>query len=98
MPSDERTLKFPRHIAAQVGLSVNEINALKRMGCPFWGRKTCVEWVRMFIEDQTGAAILRARGARPRRRVLSKRGARSLTNDSPDASPLASTTPNGDTA
>jgi hypothetical protein len=52
--SDE-TLAYPVYIAAEIGLTTNEINALKKNGCPFYGRKTCVRWVRAFLERQTGA-------------------------------------------
>lgn len=56
--SDDATLQYPAKIAKEVGLSTNEINALKRVGCPFFGRKTCVRWVRAFLDRSTGAESL----------------------------------------
>lgn len=51
--SDE-TLRYPKEIAKEIGLGVNEVNALKRLGCPFYGRKTCVKWVRTWLAQQAG--------------------------------------------
>jgi len=47
------TLNFPKDIAEEIGLGVREINYLKRLGCRFFGRKTCVRWVREFISAAT---------------------------------------------
>jgi hypothetical protein len=48
------TLQFPGDIAEEIGLHQNEINAFKGKGCRFYGRKTCVAWVREFLRDITG--------------------------------------------
>lgn len=92
----EFTLKFPKSLSSEVGLSANEINALKRLGCPFWGRKTCVAWVRAFLERETGAALLLARAGHPPRRALSRFGERVWRSGSPDASPRPSKVRCGD--
>lgn len=53
---DDETLQFPAKIAEKIGLATNEINAMKRLGCPFYGRKTCVAWVRAWLAQQAGHA------------------------------------------
>ncbi len=52
---DPDRLGFPCDLAPVIGLSKNEIAFLKRKGCPFFGRKTTVRWVRDFIARQAGA-------------------------------------------
>lgn len=52
---DKDKLYFPAEIAAVIGLSVNEIGHLKKLGCPFHGRKTTIRWVRSFIARLAGA-------------------------------------------
>lgn len=52
---DPDTLHYPRQLCAAIGLGVNQINALKRLGCPFYGRKTTLRWVRDFLAAQAGA-------------------------------------------
>ena len=52
---DPDILAFPCDIAPVIGLSKNEIAFLKRKGCPFFGRKTTVRWVREFIAKEAGA-------------------------------------------
>lgn len=52
---DPDTLHYPRQLCAAIGLGVNQINALKRLGCPFFGRKTTLRWVRDFLAAQAGA-------------------------------------------
>ena len=49
------TLQYPKFIAEEIGLSTNEINALKKKGCPFLGRKTSVAIVRAFLHQTMGA-------------------------------------------
>lgn len=55
-PLDPDTLYYPRQLCEAVGLGVNQINGLKRIGCPFYGRKTTLRWVRDFLAAQAGAA------------------------------------------
>ena len=55
---DPDKLAFPCDLADVIGLSKNEIAFLKRKGCPFFGRKTTVRWVRDFIAHQAGAPRL----------------------------------------
>ncbi len=55
---DQDKLAFPCDLADVIGLSKNEIAFLKRKGCPFFGRKTTVRWVRDFIAHQAGAPRL----------------------------------------
>ena len=52
---DFETLRFPAEISDIIGLSANEINFLKKKGCPFYGRKTSVKWVRKFLAKVAGA-------------------------------------------
>lgn len=63
--SDEETFQYPSKIAEQIGLSTNEINAMKRKGCPFYGRKTNVRLVRAFMYQTMGAESLLGLGAHP---------------------------------
>ncbi len=53
---DPDRLEYPAKIADVIGLSTNEIAFLKKEGCPFYGRKTTVAWVRAFIAQKAGAA------------------------------------------
>jgi hypothetical protein len=53
---DPERLEFPSAIAPIVGLSANDITFLKKRGCPFYGRKTTVRWVRDFVSRRAGAA------------------------------------------
>ena len=52
------TLRYPCEMADEIGLSTNEINALKKKGCPFLGRKTSVAIVRAFLHRTMGAESL----------------------------------------
>jgi hypothetical protein len=56
MKIDPDKLFFPCDLAESVGLSKNEISFLKRKGCPFFGRKTTLRWVREFLAKETGAS------------------------------------------
>ena len=47
-------LYFPNEITEDIGLSINEITFLKKKGCHFYGRKTTIRWVRVFIATQAG--------------------------------------------
>lgn len=76
-------LEFPRNIAEEIGLSPNEINFLKTKGCPFYGRKTTIRWVRNFIALNVGAVTEhepRPLGHRSDS-AGNKRGERSAAND-----------------
>jgi len=55
MGTDFDTLRFPSEIEEVIGLSRNEIGFLKKKGCPFFGRKTTIRWVREFIAKAAGA-------------------------------------------
>lgn len=77
----EDTLQYPTEIAAEIGLSRNRIGALRRQGCPFFGRKTSVKIVRAFLLKTMGAESLLAQDARPRRSSVNKSGARVAKND-----------------
>lgn len=50
---DDDTLMYPSQMTVRIGLSVNEINALKRKGCKFYGMKTTVNWVRRHLNEST---------------------------------------------
>lgn len=63
--TDDETLQYPAKIANQIGLSKNEINAMKRQGCPFRGRKTSVKLVRAYLYRTMGVESLIALDARP---------------------------------
>ena len=52
---DDETLKFPRELTAEVGLCTTEIRAMRQRGCRFYGKKTCLKWVREFIAEQVRA-------------------------------------------
>jgi hypothetical protein len=56
MKIDPDKLFFPCDLVESVGLSKNEIAYLKRKGCPFYGRKTTLRWVREFLAKETGAS------------------------------------------
>ncbi len=69
--TDPETLAYPKHIAPRIGLGVHEINALKNNGCRFYGRKTCVKWVREFLEQVTLKTEVLPATARPLHRQRS---------------------------
>ena len=53
---DVQKMEFPEAIADDIGFRKEYINNLKRKGCPFVGRKTCILWVREFLAREAGAA------------------------------------------
>lgn len=53
---DDATLEYPGKIAAVIGLSPNQVNAFKKHGCRFFGRKTSVRWVREYLNKVTAPA------------------------------------------
>lgn len=55
MNKDLDRLYYPAEITEEIGLSKNEINGLKKLGCPFFGMKTTIRWVRKFINQKAGA-------------------------------------------
>lgn len=62
---NEDTLQYPKFIAKEIGLGVNEVNALKGQGCPFYGRKTSIRIVRAFLHRLMGAESLLAPNEHP---------------------------------
>lgn len=62
---DSETFHYPKKIAKAIGLSTNEINAMKRKGLPFYGRKTNIRLVRAFMYRTMGAESLIALGEHP---------------------------------
>ena len=67
----ESTLNYPAKIAEEIGLSPNQINAFKKHGCRFFGRKTSVAWVREYLERET--SLLREPAGHPQQSTGSKR-------------------------
>lgn len=72
---DSETFQYPAKIAETIGLAPNEINALKKHGCPFRGRKTSIMLVRAFLYRTMGAESLLGLGAHPQHSNESKSGA-----------------------
>ncbi len=68
----EETLQYPAKIAEEIGISPNRINAMKRQGCRFFGRKTSVRWVRAFVNQTMGVESSPALPAHPPRSVENK--------------------------
>lgn len=66
----EETFQYPAQIAEEIGLAKNEINALKKQGCPFRGRKTSVRLVRAFLYRTMGAESLLGLGEHPQHLVV----------------------------
>jgi len=62
MTIDIDRLEYPKDIVEVIGLQKEQINFLKRKGCPFFGRKTTIRWVRSFLAKQAGAGRFTARG------------------------------------
>jgi len=55
IPIDPDRLEWPKNLASHVGLHANQIQFLKKKGCPFYGRKTTLNWVRDFLAREAGA-------------------------------------------
>jgi hypothetical protein len=55
LPIDPARLEWPKALAPHVGLHANQIQFLKKKGCPFYGRKTTLNWVREFLAKEAGA-------------------------------------------
>ena len=53
-PKNIDTLYFPIEILNDIGLSINEMTYIKQKGCPFYGRKTTIRWVRLFLAKSVG--------------------------------------------
>lgn len=53
---DPDRLEFPSVLAPYIGLQTTQIAFMKRKGCPFYGRKTTLRWVRDFIEEQVSGS------------------------------------------
>ena len=52
---DPDRLEWPKTLAPFVGLHANQIQFLKKKGCPFFGRKTTLTWVRDYLAREAGA-------------------------------------------
>lgn len=79
---NEDTLFFPVELQHVVGLSANEINALKFKGCRFYGRKTKIRWINEFLdrvtaEEESGSEL----GEHLQHSGGNKSGARVAKND-----------------
>ena len=55
MTLDPDTLHYPVELVDAVVLNKNQISFLKKRGCPFFGKKTTLRWVRDFIARAAGA-------------------------------------------
>jgi hypothetical protein len=82
---DPWTLHFPVELVEIIGLSKNEIAFLKKKGCPFHGRKTCVAWVRDFLAKSAGGPSQPLPG-HPLRTAENKSHGQGEWSDSPAAS------------
>lgn len=60
---DIDTLYYPTEIAEEIGLGRVEIGNMRNLGCPFYGKKTTIRWVREHIARVTGAATWSERPA-----------------------------------
>ncbi len=78
---DLEKLHYPAEIVDVIGLSKNEINFLKTKGCPFFGRKTTVRWVREFIAKEAGAQPEPLPPVHPSATTGSKSGGPTASND-----------------
>lgn len=81
----DHTLQFPIDIKEEIGLNEKEINAFKGRGCRFYGRKTCVAWVREYLLKVTGSEPAPTEHLQPI--DASKSGGPTSKSGSPDASP-----------
>jgi len=86
--ADIDRLYFPSEMCSVIGLSKNEIAFMKRQGCPFYGRKTTIRWVRAFIAAKAGAeeSPYSSRLERPQRKAVSKSCAQAAMSDLPTSS------------
>lgn len=80
------TLHFPKEIAEEIGLHENEINSFKGQGCRFYGRKTCVAWVREHLTRITAGPDEPVPAGHHPRSDASKSDAPVSKSDSPAAS------------
>ena len=51
------TLYYPKDIVGEIGMSKQRIAFLKNKGCLFYGRKTCIRWVREHITAEALGAV-----------------------------------------
>jgi hypothetical protein len=85
--TDIDRLEFPKVLAPLLGMSVKEVAFLKQKGCPFYGRKSTVRWIRAFLAEEAGAKAPSAgRSVHPTHSASSKSGAPSSRSGSPVAS------------
>lgn len=78
------TLRFPVELKQEIGLNEKEINAFKGQGCRFYGRKTCVAWVREYLVKVTAPAPVPIERLQPK--AASKSDGRASKSGSPAAS------------
>lgn len=83
---DPWKLHFPVELVDTIGLSKNEIAFLKKRGCPFHGKKTCVAWVRDFLAKAAGGPSP-LHPAHPPQTSVSKSGGQGAWSGSSTASP-----------
>ncbi len=56
--ADPDILCFPSQLRDAVGISGEGIAYLKKLGCPYFGKRTTLRWVRLFLARESGAAAL----------------------------------------
>ena len=83
--ADIDRLNFPSEICSAIGLSKNEIAFMKRQGCPFYGRKTTIRWVRAFIAAKAGVeeSLCSSLLVRPQWKAVNKSGEQSASSGLP---------------
>jgi len=82
---DHWTLQFPVELVEIIGMSKNEIAYLKKQGCKFHNRKTCVAWVREHLAKSAGG-LSQPQPWHPLRTGESRSHAPGESSDSPAAS------------
>jgi len=60
-------LLFGRQLAEQLGVSLFYVATMKKMGCPFRGRKTSMLWARKWLEANPDFKTTSAYGKRKER-------------------------------
>jgi hypothetical protein len=54
-PIDIDRLEWLKNLAPHIELQAEQVAFLKKKGCPFYGRKTPLRWVRSFLAREAGA-------------------------------------------
>jgi hypothetical protein len=66
-PFDEDRYEFPYILAPKIGLRKEQIGFLKKLGCPFLGKKTTLRILREFAKERAFfESCERAKKSRPR--------------------------------